>query len=66
MPQASERVRKMFLRETNDGIGECKTIIRKEGGTVNNGVITYKGKNKKVLDAIEYLCDEWDFSYDSN
>lgn len=66
MPQASERLRKKFMDGKDDGIARCQGIIKGVGGNVHQGVITPPRigfqEGSLAADAVEYLCDEWDYS----
>ena len=48
----------------SDGIGECESIIIQVGGCINKGLIEIKRSqiNNFVSAAVNYLCDEWDYS----
>jgi hypothetical protein len=62
MPQSSDELRREFMTDTDDGIGRCEQLIRDDGGKVVRGRITYAGTNETVLRAVQFLCDEWDYS----
>lgn len=72
MPQAEKRLRDKFLitevvdgeTQYDDGIEKCKKIIEDAGGEVlDSGYISYTGENPEVIDAIDYLCNEWDYAH---
>lgn len=63
MSEASSTLRQQFMTETDDGIAKCETIIQNAGGTVNKGMIQYVGNDHKVLDAIAFLIQEWDYAW---
>lgn len=64
MPQAIEELRKKFMTEKDrDGVGTCEAIIISKGGRVCNGHVFYSGEDPDALDAIDFLCQEWDCTY---
>jgi len=64
MPSTSDELRKKFNFGNNtDGIPESTSLIEQFGGRVYNFVIKYNGENKDVLDAIRFLCEEWDYAF---
>lgn len=52
----------------SDGIAECESIIKAEGGIINSGMIIF-GAGKEYSEifykAATYLCDEWDYAAQS-
>jgi hypothetical protein len=68
MPQAYGSLREKFMTVSDDGILKAETIIRTSGGVVKNGIIIPAQEiNLKsctrgdVMDAIDYLVEEWDY-----
>jgi hypothetical protein len=61
MPQTNQVLRDKFMKDGSDGRHEAETIIRKAGGTVEKGFITYDGDNDEAFDAIQFLIEEWDY-----
>lgn len=71
MPQTYETLRKKFMTATDDGIAKAESILRSAGYTVDNGDIKVKSEELilneytrgEILDAIDYLCEEWDYAF---
>lgn len=63
MPQASEELRAKFPGDDQEAFG----VIDANFSTSRGGIIFPKQKGYKMTeregDAIDYLCDEWDYSY---
>lgn len=64
MPQASEELRAKFP----GGDWEAFLVIREHyrvrlGGIIEPRILGYKGTAREY-DAIDYLCNEWDYGYD--
>jgi hypothetical protein len=64
MPQAEKQLRDKFMTEDDlDGIGICEKIILNAGGQIaDNAYIHYAGDDQEVQDAIDFLCQEWDYA----
>jgi hypothetical protein len=66
MPQSSKYLRDKFMNEEDDrdGIGTCEKIIQDAGGEiVENAYIGYSGSDPEVQEAIDFLCEEWDYAH---
>lgn len=68
MPQATEEIRAKFMEFNDkgeimdDGIIKAESIIEDAGGLVSpNGTIIYDGNDTRAWDAVNYLCNEWDY-----
>lgn len=60
MPQSSDELRNKF------GLDGAKAfvVIQNAGGVfAPHGNIEYDGNDSEVLEAIQFLCEEWDFSF---
>ena len=64
MPQGSERLRDKFMVD-GDGIVHCENIINKAGGIIDSCIIRINcTEDQEVLDAIQFLIEEWDYGYE--
>ena len=62
MPQASERLRSMF-EDDQAAFAVIDGKFDVAVGFIIRPVIKGYTPNEKEGDAIDYLCDEWDFGY---
>ncbi len=69
MPQTYGSLRRKFMKDGSDGIGEAITILENGGCTISEGVITVpeeldlsKQTFGEIKDALTYLVQEWDYS----
>jgi hypothetical protein len=73
MPSSEKRLRDKFMtveigddgeEHFDDGIIRCERIIQEAGGDiVGNGYFSYAGNDPEVVDACNYLCQEWDYAW---
>jgi len=67
MPQSSDYLRAKFMVNGDDGIARCRAIIEEAGGRIENpGIIWFyypviPHDVAELVDAINYLVDEWDY-----
>jgi hypothetical protein len=69
MPQTYDSLRRKFMHDGSDGIGEAETILRDAGYMILNGVVTMPPKFDvskhtvgEIDDAVTFLVEEWDYS----
>lgn len=67
MSEASKELREKFLHHHDDGIEVCEKLIINAGGTIEDqGSIVWPDNTPiphEVEDAINFLCDEWDYDF---
>ncbi len=80
MPSSYQALRDKFMRciinneeYESDGIGEAETILISAGAHIYHGVITppqswnlNKNTRGDIEDALDFLCDEWDYTTEAN
>lgn len=63
MPTSSDSLRQKFMTANDrDGIGTCEDLICSNNGSIIQGTILYAGEDPTVLEAIQFLLEEWDYS----
>ncbi len=69
MPSSTPALRAKFMECGpghchDDGIAKAEKFITDAGGVIRQGVITIDttSLSNDVYDAIEFLCDEWDYA----
>jgi hypothetical protein len=69
MPSTYETLRRKFFTDKSDGIEKAERILRSGGFLIKEGMITHPEQMNvdtytrgEMLDAIDFLVEEWDYS----